>query len=169
LKALCTNAYEREDYTEAARRYELALGQARRTGNKWMVASTLTFLALAREELGEAVIGLLQESLSVSQEINDYDGMAMIQLGDAYLNEQDVQRAREQYSQVAEIATGTNNHPLAALAYLNLGELALEQEQWGEAEGYYEQGLKAHLRIDDPSSRVMVMRGWDWHYTCRVR
>lgn len=161
LKALGTKAYEREDYAEAARLYEQAVLQARRTGNKWMVASTLTFLALAREELGEDVLGLLQESLSISQDINDYGGMAMamIQLGDAYLTEQDVERAREQYSQAAEIATGINNHPLVALAYLNLGELALEQEQWGEAEEYYEQGLEAHLRFDDPSSRAMVLRG----------
>jgi len=161
IKEIAKSAYEQGDYATAAQLYEQALAFARQAGNKWATASTLTFLAFAREELGEDVTGLLKESLSICQEMNDYDGMtmAMIQLGDAYLAVQNIDKAKELFAQAADLAAHIQNHPLAALAWLQMGDLVADQENWAEAERYYEQGLTAHLRFDDPASRAMVLRG----------
>ena len=130
LRKLANHAYAREDYERAATYNEQALALARRTGDKMAVASTLLFLAFAREELGADVTDLIRESLRISQEIEDYDGMvmAMIQLGDVYLVKEDNTRAREQYLAAAAVATRIRNHPLTAAAWLKAGELALTEE-----------------------------------------
>lgn len=161
LRKLANHAYVREDYERAATYNEQALALARRTGDKMAVASTLLFLAFAREELGADVTDLIRESLRISQEIEDYDGMvmAMIQLGDVYLVKEDNTRAREQYLAAAAVATRIRNHPLTAAAWLKAGELALTEESWPEAEHYYGLGLAAQQRFDDPSSRAMILRG----------
>lgn len=161
LRKLADQAYAREEYQKAAAFNEQALAVARRTGDKMAVASTLLFLAFASEELGADVTDLIRESLIISQEIEDYDGMvmAMIQLGDVYLVKEDNTRAREQYLEAATVAARIRNSPLMVAAWLKAGELAIAEESWPEAEHYFESALAAQQRVDDPSSRAMVLRG----------
>jgi len=161
LSDIARMAQQRGDYQKAADHYAQALEIARQTRDRNSIASTLRFLAFAEEELGKDILPLLEESLSISRELNDFDGMvmSMLQLGDVYQAKGDFERAKAQYRQGAEIASRIHNAQLTAQAYLQLGDLALEQESWREAEHNYKESLSNLDRQDNIKSRALVLRG----------
>ncbi len=159
FKQIARRANEKDEYIKSVEFYEKALSIARQINNKWEIASILGFLAFSREELGEDITDLLEESLSISRELNNFDGMAMamIQLGDSYQAKQDYERARNFYQQASDISNRVNNYPLNALCWFQIGDLEAEQANWLDAQVCYEKSLDSHKKCNELYSKAMVL------------
>jgi len=86
----------------------------------------------------------LYEALKGFSELRDSIGIikSLINIGNNYMSEANVEKARICFRQVNEYAVKVNNKYLIALALINLGDVYMKMNDLVQAKTFYEKGLK---------------------------
>ncbi len=87
-----------------------------------------------------------KRSLGISQEIDDYHGVAQAERGRGYINWRQGQyrNALDHYDICIDFATKINDLPVIAVTYIDIGNIYNYLGQWEEAVAYYTESIE-HL------------------------
>ncbi len=159
LANLANVAYQRGEFGEASELYRRAIAQARLVDDKPTTADLLRRLAFVEDEIGKDIEDILEESLSLSREVNDLAGMArsLIQLGEYHFERGKTNRARQNYEQALHIASRINDQVLEGLAWEGLADLAFDGGDLEEAKHAYERSTNLYEASNQIESQARVL------------
>ena len=159
LAKMAAEALEQGDHVKSVDLYNRAIVLARSLDDRPRMADMLRMLAFAKEELGEDIGDILEESLTISRKIKDFPGTtrSLIQLGEYYAQKRKYHRSRKYYTQAIDIASHINDFALEALAWEGIGDLAFADENWREAHEAYEHSLGLYAPDQQPESQARIL------------
>lgn len=147
-------ASETGDLRTAQRLCQEALTICQEMGDSDEMVCSLNLSGIVAYQCGEyiAAQSLWQQSLVLSREIGDYIGIARtlnnLGLIAGYLEEEPTGR-KSLYLEMYAVSKESGSREWLAYSSLNLGDCAMWQREYAEAEQYYESGLAIFKEIGD--------------------
>jgi predicted ATPase/DNA-binding SARP family transcriptional activator len=129
----------------------------REAGERWGLATSLTYLAFAQATLGyfDDAVAAMEESLGLVRELG-VDDYQRVWLAMVRIHTGDVGRAR---AELLDVVAGAASARPAALARLFLADLARYDDNLEEATRQFEAAARHRGTFDDPSFRVLFHSG----------
>ncbi|GAA3092875.1 BTAD domain-containing putative transcriptional regulator [Streptosporangium carneum] len=144
----------RQDMTVAAEEF-------REAGDRWGLANALTSLSDGHMAFGEfdEAVGTLREAIRLVQELNPADpaGRQRIWLATVLVHKGEVEAAREQLLEMAELDARGWSARDVAFAGLGLGDLARQEGNLEEAAGHYAAATAAIANAPVVSSQFLAL------------
>jgi tetratricopeptide (TPR) repeat protein len=150
------------DMAAMGRDLDAAVTAFREAGERWGLATSLTYLASVRAVFGEfdsAIVGL-QEAIGLLRELDPDDDTVLqrVWIADARRQQGDAEGARSDLLEVIAPASGMPPAPLLAFARIRLGDLARYDGDLDEAARQY--GAAAEDLGREPSTRRCTVPCW---------
>ena len=153
-------AFNHGNFKTARDFFELALKEAKESGNKAFEESVYKNLGHAYRSLGESrkAIEFLKLSLTIATETGDKrsEGTVYNDLGKAYDSLGEPRKAIEFYQQSLTIATGTGDKSLKGTVYINLGEAYSSLGESRKAIEFYQLSLTIATETGNQSMERIV-------------
>ena len=163
-------AFNHGNFKSARDFFELALKEAKESGNKAFEESVYKNLGHAYRSLGESrkAIEFFKLSLTITTETGDKrsEGTVYNDLGEAYGSLSEPRKAIEFYQQSLTIATGTGDKSLKGTVYINLGEAYSSLGESRKAIKFYQLSLTIATETGDKRLEGYVYNNLGCAYEC---
>jgi predicted ATPase/DNA-binding SARP family transcriptional activator len=121
----------------------------RQLGDRWGEAQALATLAQLASRAGDPAraLPLFRQSVAIFQELGDRWSLVhtlILQAFSFHVDQQDLVTARQLYLEILPIAEAAEDHTIIATALVNLGDLAIAEGEYAQAEPYLRRAL-AHF------------------------
>ena len=145
-------SYARQETAKEKEYSSLAMDLFDRTNDRINIAWTLTYLAGASEGKQieyEDAIKQIELALSIFRELNDKPGIAqsLNSLGEIARLHGETERAKRAYQESLKVARETGEKRREAIMFGNLGAIAVDEQNFDQAEVFFRQGLEACLAL----------------------
>lgn len=147
---------------EARTKFEEAVKNFQTLNDKYREANTLSALAFTILDLGEDAeksLQMINRALALAREISDrhLEKMALVNLGDFYLQTKNTDKAVEFYNQGISAAKNLGDKSIEIIAWQGVGNAAYAAKQWQKSIDAYQKVLALHGERGDREQQAQAL------------